>query len=1252
MKHFSHALLLPLLALSVSAGFGQSITASANSCTSGFTGCTFTAVATSAPTIARVVYSVDAYPAIGWDLYGGATTNQTIAATTSVGHVLSAPWTLHWNTFNVMNGPHQLVATGYDALGAVVATSSAVNFTVANTWPSSCAPAMTVATGTALGSPWSTFVTVTPTITSCTGDNMTYRWWVDGILQFSTTSTSNSASFPVDTSQFLDGPHVVALSIKDTTTNTVYSGHPNNDALEWSRTVTFSNTTTPAELRVNARESFVSIGGTVALACTLVNADGSTSSPTCDYYSQNPTVCTVNATTGLVTAVANGPCQVRVMAELISGNDLVLNGCSGDCLSSVAHPFSQSSVGDVVHITGGTGFTTGFYEGKTWFAGSNILNLTAVAGTVGSTSGQFKTGPSRTAWVFVWPDNIMPHFSVVDGSILTSYNPAKSGYHNSMFSSSLGLTDQTYQPASFLGDICISGYNAIELGIVYNKSQSISGTSFSSFKSQQDSFVSANEARIPQCPGSSKQVFYHGDGGQMVGGSADLYATTRGALISGTYAAVPFAQYVFGSWAKMFWVTMADEVNAAFGFRPLQGPMQFSQPNSGLTQIVATAGACAVTCTSCSFNQNNNFVISGATTSGLNSAGGAVFHATGVTTSAFNFSCPGVANGTYNSGNNPSLTIEPLAALWFASNTDYVHSDAFKLVRGWDLANASPMKMTYANAAQTNPLSVACWEGNTAGCSQSYGGTTTTADFADMYFTHSAFELYLGSRASTYTIVNTVAEGANNNQMRQAYGIGFSPDLPILAISQNSPNQYGYQGFSIGVTSMSGGVMTFASDISAQLPVVYSGISRLTWNGNNYYFLDYDPVTNSAHMLLAKTNFTGTSSTGTVHFANGNTESITSATASGTTNPCSGSTICGDVFSVASDVNLGTNRGQAFTVTGATGTGATGMNANTFVHIPESRAASTTLMYVREVPGASFNCASGCAAATVIADNYFVKGRQGYQSSDLSGTAIYHAGFCFSYVIEDIIVRAAGQRLYKGGISMQGTGPTGFTGNWTFNSVFDTTTTGVQLFGNPHFENGNGTPCFHAASHASMWGQARSKYLLQPALSSPDYGSLFEAAARGGANGNILLVANMTDGPQTRTLDFTNYPQSGQGFFCDYLLPDGTWTITQFASGTTSNAFTFAPNGVVGCSFPTVFAGTLSQPSVSSRLADVTGADKIVVRYAYDPYWLDTALANVVDCSTGPCALPVDKNIGTIWTRTQYLKSGAVISTGDAQQIQ
>jgi hypothetical protein len=166
---------------------GQSITVSsptANQTINGFAGFAFSAMTSGLPNLASVKYTVDAY---------------------DHGVSRDAPYSLQWNTFQVFNGPHQVVATAYDAGGSVLAVSDAVPFTVANTWPIPWNPTMAVSTSTPLTSTWSGIVNVTATFSgSGAADSKTVIIWIDGVKQISFTgwaavsavSLSTRCSFP------------------------------------------------------------------------------------------------------------------------------------------------------------------------------------------------------------------------------------------------------------------------------------------------------------------------------------------------------------------------------------------------------------------------------------------------------------------------------------------------------------------------------------------------------------------------------------------------------------------------------------------------------------------------------------------------------------------------------------------------------------------------------------------------------------------------------------------------------------------------------------------------------------------------------------------------------------------------------------------------------------------------------------------------------------------------------------------------
>jgi hypothetical protein len=134
----------------------------------------------------------------------------------------------------------------------------------------------------------------------------------------------------------------------------------------------------------------------------------------------------------------------------------------------------------MIAITSANGWTAGTYEitfastnGQIQLSqncsGTNCPNMPVSPG-LGTGNGTFSTGQSRTAWEMVNSSNAINHFGS-DGSILSSYDPARSMYVNPAFQSSTGLpaspdigNDQPYNPG-FLADYSATGFNTLENGL-------------------------------------------------------------------------------------------------------------------------------------------------------------------------------------------------------------------------------------------------------------------------------------------------------------------------------------------------------------------------------------------------------------------------------------------------------------------------------------------------------------------------------------------------------------------------------------------------------------------------------------------------------------------------------------------------------------------------------------------------------------------------------------------------------------------
>lgn len=73
-----------------------------------------------------------------------------------------------------------------------------------------------------------------------------------------------------------------------------------------------------------------------------------------------------------------------------SGTNLVIDGTTNTKVTSATHNFVATDVGNLIQITAGTGFTTGFYQIVS--VASNAATLDRSAGTLGSTGGTFAVG--------------------------------------------------------------------------------------------------------------------------------------------------------------------------------------------------------------------------------------------------------------------------------------------------------------------------------------------------------------------------------------------------------------------------------------------------------------------------------------------------------------------------------------------------------------------------------------------------------------------------------------------------------------------------------------------------------------------------------------------------------------------------------------------------------------------------------------------------------------------------------------------
>jgi hypothetical protein len=532
--------------------------------------------------------------------------------------VRTPPYSQVWDTFYGGNGSgHVAVATLYDALNNVISASNPIPFTIANTlvdivetgtgtnntynptW--SVAVANGVGGSGCTGSTWTSNCVLTGTLGG-TQPGAGFCVFVDGARVYN----SAASSFTLNTALYPNGPHNVTF---------IASGlSPSCDGANqwgiWEQQATFSNGATHLWLEASARETWLcqtpvsGCPGSTTLTGTIVNTDGSTESATL-------TSCVIE------TATIDGyPLNTGIVTS--SG----ANGCT----------ISEASVGSAAILATESG------------------------------------GLTRMAWVYVQSSsagNVTQCFGK-NGTIYQSWTAANSCFFiASAFFSSAELTSTLgINPSgvnAYLKNYKLQGFNTVEPGFAANAPNAYQSTTQSAFQAAQDTNVgnwcswAATAGMFFQLDGSGWTMGYnfYFDRGYTL--SYSPHGTTY--LASDWGSKCPSA----ANFTPILWGL--DEVNDNDGPKPYQ-----PQPIMGgtVSSISASGGTCTVTVTSAFGFQtgysNPTFIITGATSAGFNSVPPTFYSSsTRNPNPTFTFSCPSVANGTYNSTTDPNLLIENMA---------------------------------------------------------------------------------------------------------------------------------------------------------------------------------------------------------------------------------------------------------------------------------------------------------------------------------------------------------------------------------------------------------------------------------------------------------------------------------------------------------------------------------------------------------------------------------------------------------------
>jgi Big-like domain-containing protein len=916
----------------------------------------------------------------------------------------------------------------------------------------------------------------------------------------------------------------------------------------------------------------------------------------------------------------------------------------------VIAPGATQQLSPIIDNTDGTTKTASspsYSSGNTAVCTINSSGLvTGVAyGTcpITATSG----GYSRTIYGYVSSINVVPHFGS-DGALHNTYVPGVSLWFASIFQVTpfTSFGDPFKTAAQYGSAYTQAGFNTYE-------GPAISGTnpwntSQSAFQTALNSYIASETV-----PLATYNLFFHAITTSMVAGcggatglncgsgSSLLYSGTRG--ICSTYA-TPCWTYLAQQWAA---------TNRLLGFSgPDESDANFLYPNFGTGVIGSTGAPSSLTCSTTApttwnvawpspgpdFSGPQGFLIAGATTnSQLNTViGGSSFYqiASGsLTSTGFAFTGPSCSSGnvTVNSSSDPGMSLQMFAFEWDNNNTDYVHNTDYATIP--TLVHAGSAVITGPVRGLASAVSQKGWMGN---CSS----PASWGDYAEIYETANnvAYSHPEHSWVADYRSSTGITLGTN---IRTFWG-NMCSARAMLSISQGTPLDYGIQGSTVAVGAIAGSLVTFATP--PNIPTLFTSISRATLSGssNSYFnanvFIDDCPSSTTCDISLATPSATpANTAPGTVTFDDGSTFTNVTMVASSGILECLGGGTC-------SGPNMNLKQNQTFTWSGSGADAYYTSNTFRLRSCPVPSVCNNSQLFWREVPPSSQ--ISGAASAVVYPDSSYTRGVNHNASESLGGL-----NWPFASVFYGAVLGVAGHRLYQAGADYT-LGTLAGNGLLTFGSTINYS---VQAGVSPIYGNGATTAIdtFWAVASANLLLQrfATTGYLFQPRFGAPDIGYNIESSLRKGPKGNLLLTLNLQDGPQTRTVDISNCAVSGQPTI-RYTVNWQAITVSTLAAGVTSDTPTYPASGGVVYLCANNAANEYNPPTISARLADIPGATQIVVKYSHVPYELPETTNNVVNCGTGTCSLPVDRQIGPIYYRLYYLSSsGSVLAASDIQTL-
>jgi hypothetical protein len=517
-------------------------------------------------------------------------------------------------------------------------------------------------------------------------------------------------------------------------------------------------------------------------------------------------------------------------------------------------------------------------------------------------------------------------------------------------------------------------------------------------------------------------------------------------------------------------------------------------------------------------------------------------------TSTITFTGPSV-NDSWTAASDPTLSVTVMAQGWYSIagiGPDYVRNDSIGTAVAQIHAAGGHFMWPESGAA-------VAYEAGLSPCQISeatnYNNNPPVQDFSSMLWQYNHGPRW-DAAAMVNQVVNDNAGGGVYRYFRTIFATK-NRNAPILAQVQGTPVMYQIGGTPVPISSYSNGIFTFSQPHG--VTGYKHGVTRMTVTGNSNPNLNTNflviaipsPTTMQVALRASGRQKTGAAATGTALFQDGTSTAVkvfSSQSSDG----------AGFVFANLSGPDSACANfklGQTFTVTGSDIANANGtwwFRNSSNLNVPctgqQPTADDSRLVDTSD--------AGTGGTAYIINDNNYLPGRNHLV---VSGTT---PDTSLASLMAAVIYGAAGIRAYSFGNNEERWNGAMESGVSLFFQGEPAHGDGVQPGAHPRFDYGGGKANWDALALGMNWIGANEKFILQPQQVAGDYGAAIAASVRTGTYGTILMLLNVTEASQTRTIDLSPYVNVGVATKRDRITQTAVQSTTL---GITTDTITLAP---------------------------------------------------------------------------------------------